>query len=86
MPGTLKCAPPIHEISVKGRKIFDSLSESLEAEHKGRAIVIEVDSGDYFIADTPIEADKKAREKYPEKIFYQGKIGYRTAYTFKGRR
>jgi len=86
MPGTLQCAPPIHEISVKGRKLFVPLSEELEGEHKGKAIVIEVDSGDYFIADIPIEANRKAKEKYPDKVFYLGRIGYRTAYTFKGRR
>jgi hypothetical protein len=47
--------------------------------------VIEVDSGDYFIGDTGVEASKKARKRYPDKVFFQGKIGYRAAVSFKGR-
>jgi len=82
----LKYPPSIHEISVRGQKILDSLSEKLKEEKKGKPIVIEVDSGDYFIGETPIEATKKAKEKYPDKVFFQGKIGYKTCYTFKGRK
>lgn len=78
--------PDIHEISVKGQRILDSLSEELEEKHFGKPIVIEVESGNYFIGETPIEATKKARKKYPGKIFFQGRIGYKTCYTFKGRR
>lgn len=78
--------PNIHEISVKGQRILDSLPAEVVEEHFGKPVVIEVDSGDYFIGDTPIEATKKAREKYPDKIFFQGRIGYRTCYTFKGRK
>ena len=48
-------------------------------------MVIEVDSGEYFLGDTSVEADKKARAKYPGKVFFGGKIGYRAAVSFKGR-
>ncbi len=78
--------PDLHEISVKGQRILDSLPEEVVEEHRGKPIVIEVDSGDYFIGNTPIEATKKAKERYPDKIFFQGRIGYRTCYTFKGRK
>jgi hypothetical protein len=78
--------PNIHEISVKGQRILDSLPAEVVEEHFGKPVVIEVDSEEYFIGDTPIEATKKAKEKYPDKIFFLGRIGYRTAYTFKGRR
>jgi len=74
------------EIGRKGRKLFEAISEPLEKEHWGKAIVIDVETGDYFIGKTGIEATKKAREKYPDKIFFLGKIGYRTYVSFKGRR
>jgi hypothetical protein len=45
-----------------------------------------VDSGDYFIGKTGIETTRKAQAQYPGKLFFLGRIGYRTAYTFKGRR
>ena len=74
------------EIGRKGRKIFETISEQLEKDHFGKAIVIDVETGDYFIGKTGIEATKKAREKYPNKVFFLGKIGYRTYVSFKGRR
>ena len=43
-----------------------------------------VDSGDYFIGDTAMEADEKAKGKYPDKAFYFGRIGFRAAVSFKG--
>ena len=78
--------PNTHEIGKKGRKIFEGLSSRLAEKHRGWFVAIDVDSGDYFIGETGIEAAHKARAKYPEKIFFLGRIGYRAAYTFKGRR
>ena len=74
------------EIGRKGRKMLEVLSQQLEKEHFGKAIVIDVETGDYFIGKTGIEATKKAKEKYPGKVFFLGKIGYRTYTSFKGRR
>jgi hypothetical protein len=73
-------------ISQKGQKVLDALAQTLETQHFGRFIAIEADSGEYFLGDTAIEATRKAQAKYPGKIFFLGRIGYRTAYTFKGRR
>ncbi len=74
------------EIGRKGRKMFEVISEPLEKEHFGKAIVIDVETGDYFIGKTGVEATKKAKEKYPNKVFFLGRIGYRTYVSFKGRR
>jgi len=74
------------EISQKGQKVLDALAQTLVAQHFGRFIAIEADSGEYFLGNTAIEATRKAQAKYPGKIFFLGRIGYRTAYTFKGRR
>ncbi len=78
--------PNTHELSKKGRQLFEALSPELTGKHRGQFIAIDVDSGDYFIGETGIEATRKAQTKYPGKIFFLGRIGYRTAYTFKGRR
>jgi len=78
--------PNVREISTKGQRILEAVLEELEEEHFGRFIAIEVDSGEYFIGDTAIEATRKARVKHPSKVFFLGRIGYPTAYTFKGRR
>lgn len=75
-----------YEISKKGRKVLETLTPELEKKHFGQFIAIDADSGEYFIGDTVIEATRKAQAQYPGKIFFLGRIGYRTAYTFKGRR
>jgi hypothetical protein len=75
----------IRKISKKGRQIFEALDPELSTTHRGQFIVIEVDSGDYFLGETAMEANQKAREKHPGKIFFLGRIGYRTAFSFKGR-
>jgi len=78
--------PDTHEISKKGQRILDTISEESVKQHFGRFVAIEVDSGEYFIGDTVIEATRKAQAKHPGKVFFLGRIGYRAAYTFKGHR
>ena len=78
--------PDIRKISQQGQRLFEALDPELRKQHGGQFIAIEVDSGDYFIGETAMAANQKARAKHPEKIFFLGRIGYPTAYTFKGRR
>ncbi|MFK0732962.1 MAG: hypothetical protein ACFKPT_07570 [Gloeotrichia echinulata GP01] len=49
------------------RVIFDSVKPELIQEHYDWFIVIEPDSGDYFIDVDENVAREKAREKHPEK-------------------
>lgn len=53
-------------------------------EKKGTIVVIEPETGDYFLGKTLTEAIKKAKEKYPDKIFYSIRIGYTFAHKHKG--
>ena len=74
----------IHQISKAGKQLFEKLDAELREKYYGKFIAIEVDSGDYFIGETGIDASKKGKEKYPDKIFFLGRIGHRTAYKFRG--
>ncbi len=74
----------IHEISKKGKGLFQKLDPELREKYYGKFIAIDAESGDYFIGDTIMDADKKAREKYPGKVFYVGRIGHRAAIKFHG--
>ena len=78
--------PDIRKISKQGQRLFEALDRELREQHCGKFIAIEVDSGEYFLGGTGVEASEKARVKHPGKIFFLGRIGYRAAYTFKGRR
>ncbi len=46
--------------------------------------MIEPESGDWFLGKTTLEALKKAKGKYPDKIFYCIRIGFPFAHEHKG--
>jgi len=78
--------PDIRKISQQGQRLFEALDPALREQHRGQFVANEVDSGDYFIGETAMAANQMARAKHPGKVFFLGRIGYPTAYTFKGRR
>ena len=45
-------------------------AKKLESTERGRIIAIEIESGDSFMGDSTVEAILKAKEKYPNRIFY----------------
>ena len=67
------------ELAELGEEIYERIREEVEKEHKGEVILIEVESGDYFIAPTLAEAYEKASRAHPGKLFYGKRIG-RKAY------
>jgi len=71
------------ELAAEGKRIYRSIKDELEREHKGRIVVIDTETGDYFLGDTLAEADRKARQKYPHKVFYAIKIGYPAVYVHR---
>ena len=46
--------------------------------------MIEPETGEYFLGKTLTEAIKKAKEKYPGKVFYSIRIGYTFVHEHKG--
>ena len=67
------------ELAKLGEEIYERIREEVEKEHKGEVILIEVESGDYFIAPTLAEAYEKASRAHLGKLFYGKRIG-RKAY------
>ncbi|MBC8521813.1 MAG: hypothetical protein H8D26_07495 [Methanomicrobia archaeon] len=72
-----------NELVEKGKEIYKKIKDKLEPAHKGEIVAIEVKTGDYFLGKDLIEADEKAREKYPDEVFYFNKIGYRAVYVHR---
>ena len=71
------------EIVEKGRKIYETIKDKLEPEHKGELVAIEVETGDYFLGQSVIEAIEKGREKYPNTVFHVIRIGYPVVHVFR---
>lgn len=56
--------------------IIKDIEEKLQLKYRGKIVAIELESGDYFIGDSMLEAYKKASEKYPNKKFVFKRIGF----------
>ncbi|GEM_PF-6857627 len=68
----IKAYPAWHEkessiLSKKGAARMKEVEKIVPSDH---AIVIEVDSGDYFVGTCSEEAEDRARQAYPGKLFY----------------
>ena len=66
----------LQDLEKKGQEIYESkLKEPLEKKHFGKYVAIDIESEDYFVADTLDDVLLKAKKKYPNKIFHSIKIG-----------
>jgi hypothetical protein len=69
-----------------GKRLYEAnLRSKLEPTHKGQIVVIDAESGDYFLGENLHDANEKARKKYPNKVFYAIKVGYPAVYSFSSR-
>ncbi len=65
----------------RGMKLYEErLKSKLEPEHNGQSVVLEVESGDYFLGRTATEAYKKAKESHPGKEFAFLRVGSKAAF------
>ncbi len=75
-----------HSLIEKGRGIYARIAADLERDHRGEAVAIEVDTEDYFLGKTGLEATEKARIKYPDKLFFVARVGRGPYFSFGSRR
>ena len=67
---------------IKTQAVLDELNKERPEDHKlkaqylGKIVAIDVETGEYFLGDTVIEAGKKGREKYPKKVFHFIRVGF----------
>jgi hypothetical protein len=71
------------ELARRAEAIYEQrLKAILEPEHRGEFVVIEPDSGDYFLGRTLSEAVWAAYRNYPDRETYVVRIGYPVAVEF----
>ena len=71
------------QIATKGKAIYQRLQAELEKTYLGRFVAIEVESGDYCVGEPLTEAKARAREQYPERVFYVVRVGRPTVYAYR---
>jgi len=62
--------------------VYERLRFQIEKKNFGEFIVIEPTSKEYFIHKNLATAIRNAKTKYPDKCFYQIKIGFKSALSF----
>jgi hypothetical protein len=69
-----------HELARRGREYYDRvLRDQLEPEHNGKFLALDVETGDYELGDSQLEALDRAEARHPDSVFYILRVGYRTA-------
>lgn len=71
-----KTPHPPEEMSRLAWERYAQIKERLERDHHGEFVMIEVDSGDYFVGESQRQAYSKAHSAYPDKAFHCIRIGY----------
>ncbi len=74
------------EIGRRGQEIYDSrLRALLETdENIGKIVSIDIESGDYEIADDLLVAGRRLQKRRPEAQMYGKRIGYNAVYAVGG--
>lgn len=68
-------------IGARGKEIYERrIRQLVEPEHNGEFLVVDVSTGDYFLAQTDIEALDEAEAANPSGSFHMIRVGHRTAY------
>ncbi len=76
------------EVGRLGEEVYErSVRAKVESEagrsRDGRFVVLDVDSGDYEVADEAVVATARLRERKPDAVFYLMRVGRRAAFRMR---
>jgi len=75
--------PDLDELVRTAEEIYATrLKAVLEPEHMGEFVVIEPESGDYFLGRTLSEAGRAARRSHPDRLTHTMRVGHKAALHF----
>jgi len=76
------------EIARRGKDLYEqSIREEVEAEdaNEGRFVAVDVESGDYEVADDALGAGAGLRQRRPDAVIYLMRAGRPAAFRLGGR-
>lgn len=69
------------EVAARGEALYErQLRQAMEAEHKGKFLVLDIETGTYEIDTDDLIATKRLLARQPQAVIYGLRIGYPTAY------
>lgn len=75
----------VAHIANKGEKIYKHISGKFPLGTEGRFAAIDVESEEYYVGDTLLDAVMRAKRAYPDRKFHIVRIGHKAAVSFKHR-
>lgn len=73
------------EVESRGEGIYaQQIRHKVEAQNKGRFLVVDIETGEYEIDEEDLEATRRALAKRPDAVLYGLRIGHPTAYRLGG--
>ncbi|MXY85237.1 MAG: hypothetical protein F4208_13520 [Gemmatimonadales bacterium] len=61
------------------------IRRQVESDHHGAIVAIDINSGDWVVADTVLGAAERLRERQPEATdVWSVRVGHRAVYSFAG--
>jgi hypothetical protein len=74
------------EIGRIGTEIYRrQLRSQVMPQHKGKFLILDIESGDYEIDADDTSAEERLRARRPAGVLFGLRIGYTSAYTLSGR-
>ena len=81
-------AKPTHnlrETAARGEAIYrEQVQNQIESVEKGNFVVIDVETGDYEIAEGDAVATRRLLDRKPDAVTYGVRVGHRAAYSHVG--
>ena len=73
------------EVASRGEALYEQrIRPHVEATHRGKFVVVDIETGDYEIDADDLAATKRALAKRPDAVLYGVRIGSPTAYRLGG--
>ena len=71
----------IDEVCDRGEQIYEEqIKHLVEPDHNGKFIVIDIESGDYEIAENMLIAEDRLKGRRPEAVGFGARVGHNSAY------
>jgi hypothetical protein len=74
------------EFAKRGNEIYESqVRPQVEADHYGKIVAIDIETGAFEVADNTISATDRLYERYPNAQPWVLRVGHRSVYRFGSR-
>jgi len=73
----------VEDFSRKSLEFYDKIKAKLEAESLNKYVALDYETSKYWLGETASEALTKAKEEFPQKIFYLIQVGSLTTFSIQ---